>query len=298
MTAACRGCGSGSRRPTARRRRSGRSDLYDDDLKRRVIAFQRSQQLARGRDRRRGDAPASVDGRARGDRAVARDGVPIAMSYILDALRKAAEQRGSTDSVLFRPTPVQIGVARTWRVPWIVVGGLLVVNVAVLAWLFRPMGGPDLPPPTASESSASPGVALALSSASAPPIRAVGGPAQHGGRGAPAPSAAGPAVPPPTGPPIWSRHHMRRQSRPTPKTVPPPRPSSDDEPSDADRAASDRVGAAEHAAHRRARAPERSAYGRAGAAGVRLRSCRSGRPFRQRSSRRRHRALGPIAGPG
>jgi general secretion pathway protein B len=128
------------------------------------------------------------------------------MSYILDALRKAAEQRGSTGSVLFRPTPVQIGVSRTWRAPWVVVGGLLIVNAAVLAWLFRPMGGPDLPPPTASESSTTPGVTLAIPSA--PPS-------------APAPSAVVPSaapavpaalVPPPHAPAI----------RPAPKTAPPP----------------------------------------------------------------------------
>ena len=92
------------------------SDLYDDDLKRRVMAFQRSQQLA----------PDGIVGEetllrlstseARG-RRLARNGGEVAVSYILDALRKAAEQRGSSTSVLFRPAPTQIGVARSWSRP-------------------------------------------------------------------------------------------------------------------------------------------------------------------------------------
>src|SRR5215471_11381707 len=76
------------------------------------------------------------------------------MSYILDALRKAAEQRGTTNSVLFRPAPTQIGAARSWKPAWIVVGALVVLNVAVLIYVFRPVRGPQTPPRTASESRA------------------------------------------------------------------------------------------------------------------------------------------------
>src|SRR4029453_3384393 len=83
---------------------------------------------------------------ARDGHTVTCHGVTLAMSYILDALRKAAEQRGSTTSVLFRPAPVQPGVARSWRTPWIVVGGLLALNVVVLAWTFRPSEASATPP--------------------------------------------------------------------------------------------------------------------------------------------------------
>jgi Type II secretion system protein B len=137
------------------------------------------------------------------------------MSYILDALRKAAEQRGSTTSVLFRPAPTQVGVSRSWRVPWIVVGSLLVVNVAVLVWVFRPASGPDLPPPTASESSAAPAVALAPP----PAIRPSESP------GALAPPAAVPAP----GPADLRPPPHAATVRGTPKTPPPPataRPSA------------------------------------------------------------------------
>ncbi len=137
------------------------------------------------------------------------------MSYILDALRKAAEQRGSTTSVLFRPAPTQVRASRPWRVPWIVLGSLLVVNVAVLVWVFRPVSGPDLPPPTASESSAAPAVALA------PP------PAIH-------PSESPGALAPPAAVPTPGLADLRPPPhaatvRETPKTPPPPptaRPSA------------------------------------------------------------------------
>jgi hypothetical protein len=148
------------------------------------------------------------------------------MSYILDALRKAAEQRGSTTSVLFRPAPVQPGVARSWRMPWIVVGGLLALNVVVLAWTFRPSGAPDAPP-TASESSASPGVAMApspVASATAPAAPSAPSAAlpSTAAAVAPAPSAAGPAVAPAQRPAALVPPSQAPVVGPTPKTVPSP----------------------------------------------------------------------------
>jgi hypothetical protein len=152
------------------------------------------------------------------------------MSYILDALRKAAEQRGSTTSVLFRPAPVQPGVARSWRMPWIVVGGLLALNVVVLAWTFRPSGAPDAPP-TASESSASPGVAMApspVASATAPATAPAAPSAPSAALPstaaavAPAPSAAGPAVAPAQRPADLVPPSQAPVVGPTPKTVPSP----------------------------------------------------------------------------
>lgn len=148
------------------------------------------------------------------------------MSYILDALRKAAEQRGSTASVLFRPAPVQPGVARSWRMPWIVVGGLLALNVVVLAWTFRPSGAPDAPP-TASESSASPGVAMApppVASAPAPAVPSAPSAAlpSTAAAVAPAPSVVGPAVTPAQRPADLVPPSHAPVVGPTPKTVPSP----------------------------------------------------------------------------
>ena len=72
------------------------------------------------------------------------------MSYILDALKKAAEQRGATATALLRsPAPLARGV-RLGRLPWIVVGGLLLLNLAGLIYLLRPTHvapAPPLPPP-------------------------------------------------------------------------------------------------------------------------------------------------------
>jgi hypothetical protein len=148
------------------------------------------------------------------------------MSYILDALRKAAEQRGSTTSVLFRPAPVQPGVARSWRMPWIVVGGLLALNVVVLAWTFRPSGAPDAPP-TASESSASPGVVMApppVASAPAPAVPSAPSAAlpSTAAAVAPPPSVAGPAVAPAQRPADLVPPSHAPVVGPTPKTVPSP----------------------------------------------------------------------------
>jgi hypothetical protein len=148
------------------------------------------------------------------------------MSYILDALRKAAEQRGSTTSVLFRPAPVQSGGARSWRMPWIVVGGLLALNVAVLAWAFRPSSVPDAPP-TVIDSSASPGVAMAPPSVASTPAPAVpSAPSaalpSPAAAVAPAPSAAGPAVAPAQRPADLIPPSHAPVVGPTPKTVPSP----------------------------------------------------------------------------
>jgi len=61
------------------------------------------------------------------------------MSYILDALKKAAEQRGANATVLLRPSAPLARVARFGRLPWIVVGGLLLLNLAGLVYLWRPV---------------------------------------------------------------------------------------------------------------------------------------------------------------
>jgi len=71
------------------------------------------------------------------------------LSYILDALKKAAEQRGATATALLRaPAPLARGV-RLGRLPWIVAGGLLLLNLAGLIYLLRPMPviAPAAPPP-------------------------------------------------------------------------------------------------------------------------------------------------------
>jgi hypothetical protein len=69
------------------------------------------------------------------------------MSYILDALKKAAEQRGANATVLLRPSmPLPHG--GRLRLPWIVVGALLLLNVVGLAYLMwpTPQGQTAIPP--------------------------------------------------------------------------------------------------------------------------------------------------------
>jgi len=112
------------------------------------------------------------------------------VSYILDALRKAAEQRGATTSVLFRPAPAQVGASRSLS-PWLIVGALVIVNLAVLVWLFRPTSGPELPPRAVSASA--PAVSSAPPAASPSAVTSA----------RPAPSTAassGVPTPPPTQP--------------------------------------------------------------------------------------------------
>ena len=59
------------------------------------------------------------------------------MSYILDALKKAAEQRGASGTVLLRPSmPLPHG--GRLRLPWVVVGVLLLLNLAGLVYLMWP----------------------------------------------------------------------------------------------------------------------------------------------------------------
>ena len=61
------------------------------------------------------------------------------MSYILDALKKAAEQRGASAAVLLRPSAPLARVGRWGRLPWIIVGALLLLNIAGLVYLWRPV---------------------------------------------------------------------------------------------------------------------------------------------------------------
>jgi len=91
------------------------------------------------------------------------------MSYILDALRKAAEQRGPSATVLLRPSAPLMRGGGLRRLPWIVVGVLLLLNIAgvvYLMWpappiqpapapvaqpkvtLIQPIEAPPAPPPT------------------------------------------------------------------------------------------------------------------------------------------------------
>jgi len=60
------------------------------------------------------------------------------MSYILDALKKAAEQRGANATVLLRPPAPLARAGRLGRLPWIVVGGLLLLNIVGVVYLMRP----------------------------------------------------------------------------------------------------------------------------------------------------------------
>ena len=69
------------------------------------------------------------------------------MSYILDALKKAAEQRGANGTVLLRPSmPLPRG--GRLRLPWILVGALLLLNLAGVVYLMLPgpQGQTALPP--------------------------------------------------------------------------------------------------------------------------------------------------------
>lgn len=60
------------------------------------------------------------------------------MSYILDALKKAADQRGANATALLRPSAPMRRVARLGRLPWIIVGALLLLNIAGVVYLLRP----------------------------------------------------------------------------------------------------------------------------------------------------------------
>src|ERR1043166_1276901 len=60
------------------------------------------------------------------------------MSYILDALKKAADQRGAKATVLLRPLAPVRRVSRLGRLPWIVIGALLLLNMAVLGYVLQP----------------------------------------------------------------------------------------------------------------------------------------------------------------
>jgi general secretion pathway protein B len=72
------------------------------------------------------------------------------VSYILDALKKAAEQRGGSAAVLLRPAPTLARAVGGRRAPWIVVGIFLVLNVAGLIYLVRPAGVGMEPAPKVS----------------------------------------------------------------------------------------------------------------------------------------------------
>src|SRR5882672_4172103 len=71
------------------------------------------------------------------------------MSYILDALKKAAEQRGVATNALLRPSAPLAG-GRVRRLPWIAAGSLLLLNVVGLIYLLLPasVSAPPAPPVT------------------------------------------------------------------------------------------------------------------------------------------------------
>jgi Type II secretion system protein B len=76
------------------------------------------------------------------------------MSYILDALKKAAEQRGVATTALLRSSvPAARGV-RMRRLPWLVLGGLVALNVGGLIYVLRP--APVSVPPVTQEREAPP----------------------------------------------------------------------------------------------------------------------------------------------
>jgi general secretion pathway protein B len=68
------------------------------------------------------------------------------VSYILDALKKAAEQRGVATTALLRPSTPAARGARMRRLPWIVAAGLVLFNVGGLIYMLRPA-----PPPAVTE---------------------------------------------------------------------------------------------------------------------------------------------------
>ena len=72
------------------------------------------------------------------------------MSYILDALKKAAEQRGVATTALLRPSLPAARGARMRRLPWIVAGGLVLFNVGGLIYMLRP-APVSAPPPVVTE---------------------------------------------------------------------------------------------------------------------------------------------------
>jgi general secretion pathway protein B len=127
------------------------------------------------------------------------------MSYILDALKKAAEQRGAGSTVLLRPSAPLARVGRWRRLPWIVAGVLLLLNLAGLGYLMwprtittapapvppakvaliQPIVPPPAPPPTQVIPAEPPRAALPVTppSANAPAVAST-------------PPASSPATPP------------------------------------------------------------------------------------------------------
>lgn len=69
------------------------------------------------------------------------------MSFILDALKKASEQRGVRSTMLLRPAMSRTALRRLNRLPWIVVGVLLLLNAAGAIYLLRPVEVVAPPPP-------------------------------------------------------------------------------------------------------------------------------------------------------
>ncbi len=150
------------------------------------------------------------------------------MSYILDALKKAAEQRGASGTVLLRPSmPLPHG--GRLRLPWVVVGVLLLLNLAGLVYLMWPAPRvqtalPPVPPAKVAliqpiEAPPPPAATQVIpAEPPAPPARRAPAPAKS----PVAPTA--PAVKPPAAPPAAAA--VKVPAAPAaPVTAAPPRPA-------------------------------------------------------------------------
>jgi general secretion pathway protein B len=131
------------------------------------------------------------------------------VSYILDALKKAAEQRGTADRALLRPASP---AARTGsrRLQWIVAGLFLVLNLGALAVLLRP-GRDAVAPVPPVPPAPTPRVSLIQDVVPPPPMQVIEpGPARR-----PAPVKEAAVVSPAATPPV-SKPPQRATPRPTP----------------------------------------------------------------------------------
>ncbi len=144
------------------------------------------------------------------------------MSYILDALKKAEQERGfgrvpgiesPHEQPLRRPP-------RRW--PWVLVAVLL-LNALVVAWLWSRLGGG---PGDATTASARPAEAVAEGAPARgpvrPPVVSRSGPAAPVESPAPPvqPDSAGAAAEPPTAPPAIARRALRPLPLPAPNPAP------------------------------------------------------------------------------
>lgn len=154
------------------------------------------------------------------------------MSYILDALKKAAEQRGASGTVLLRPSmPLPRG--GRLRLPWIVVGVLLLLNLAGVVYLMWPTprvetARPPVPPAKVAliqpiEAPPPPAATQVIpAEPPAPPA-----PRAHAPMKSPAASSA-PTVKPPAAPPPPAAPVVKAPAAvAAPVTAAPPKPAAE-----------------------------------------------------------------------